>query len=107
MLWMKADAMSAVDSRLEVVGDRVFEVLGGLKLGLMCTSRNPKHRPSMADVVHLLESLGWFATINQLEQGNKSVPLVAQSFQQSTASTGSYNGISMTRQHFKIVDGRD
>ena len=99
--------MSAVDSRLEVVGDRVFEVLGALKLGLMCTSRSPKHRPSMADVVHLLENLSWFAALNQLELGSKSLPQVAQSFQQSPASTESSNGISITGQHIKILDVRD
>lgn len=37
------------------------EILGAIKLGLVCTSRVPADRPSMAEVVHLLENLEDFA----------------------------------------------
>eukprot|EP00850_Spirogloea_muscicola_P017185 SM000145S00802 [mRNA] locus=s145:151615:158524:- [translate_table: standard] len=33
------------------------EVLGALKVGILCTAREPAARPTMAEVVHLLESL--------------------------------------------------
>lgn len=59
--WVGANsASSIVDPRMEV-GDKMNEVLGAIKLGLLCTARVAADRPSMAEAVHLLENLENFA----------------------------------------------
>ena len=62
--WVDNMAMKVIDPRMRLEESIVTEVRGALKLGLMCTSRKMRDRPSMADAVHLLENLSMFAGIN-------------------------------------------
>ena len=60
--WVGANSSVAViDPRMSVPGEQMDEVLGAIKLGLLCTSRVAADRPSMAEVVHVLENLEDFA----------------------------------------------
>ena len=60
--WVGANSSVAViDPRMSVRGEQMDEVLGAIKLGLLCTSRVAADRPSMAEVVHVLENLEDFA----------------------------------------------
>jgi len=59
--WVGASsAGSIIDDRMEY-GPYLNQILGAIKLGLLCTSRVPADRPTMAEVVHLLENLDDFA----------------------------------------------
>eukprot|EP00270_Netrium_digitus_P021530 TRINITY_DN9240_c0_g1_i1.p1 TRINITY_DN9240_c0_g1~~TRINITY_DN9240_c0_g1_i1.p1 ORF type:complete len:287 (-),score=65.58 TRINITY_DN9240_c0_g1_i1:110-841(-) len=45
------------DQRMQVESNKMGEVIGAVKLGLLCTNRLPAERPTMAEVVHVLENL--------------------------------------------------
>ena len=59
-----------IDPRLRLEESIIPEVSGALKLGLMCTSRNMRERPSMEDVVHLLENLDMFGGMNRFDMND-------------------------------------
>lgn len=60
--WIGTSAAAAVvDPQMEV-GDKMDQVLGAIKLGLLCISRIPCDRPTMREVVHVLDNLEDFAS---------------------------------------------
>ena len=65
--WANSEAIKVIDPRLKLDESIIPEVSGALKLGLMCTSRNMRDRPSMADVVHLLENLDMFGGMDRFD----------------------------------------
>ena len=65
--WANSEAIKVIDPRLKLDESIIPEVSGVLKLGLMCTSRNMRDRPSMADVVHLLENLDMFGGMDRFD----------------------------------------
>lgn len=76
LLWIKRAALDAVDPNLKLEEHEQGQLLGALKIGLMCTSRKPTDRPSMAQVVHLLENLDLFTADSMGEVGEEKVEKV-------------------------------
>ena len=68
--WAKSETVKVIDPRLRLEESIIPEMSGALKLGLMCTSRNMRDRPSMEDVVHLLENLDMFGGINRFDMND-------------------------------------
>ena len=59
-LWMHKGGMEAIDPALRMEDGEVGQVMAALKIGLMCTSRRRGDRPTMRQVVHLLENVDCF-----------------------------------------------
>ncbi|GJP50898.1 hypothetical protein CLOM_g10052 [Closterium sp. NIES-68] len=60
--WAEANGAAAiVDPRMELEPGEIDQILGAVKLGLLCTARVASDRPSMPEIVHLLENLEDFA----------------------------------------------
>eukprot|EP00475_Leptophrys_vorax_P016124 TRINITY_DN2254_c0_g1_i1.p1 TRINITY_DN2254_c0_g1~~TRINITY_DN2254_c0_g1_i1.p1 ORF type:complete len:1222 (-),score=82.42 TRINITY_DN2254_c0_g1_i1:381-4046(-) len=60
--WAEANGAAAiVDERMELAEGEIDQILGAVKLGLLCTARVAADRPSMPEIVHLLENLEDFA----------------------------------------------
>lgn len=68
--WSNNEAIKVIDPRLRLEESIIPEVSGALKLGLMCTSRNMRDRPSMEDVVHLLENLDMFGGMDRFDMND-------------------------------------
>lgn len=58
--FMDRTAFDTVDTRLNLLEEEVGEVFGTLKLGLTCTTMKAEERPTMNEVIRLLEGIGMF-----------------------------------------------
>ena len=102
--WANSEAIKAIDPRLRLEEAIIPEVSGALKLGLMCTSRNMRDRPSMEDVVHLLENLDMFGgmdrfDMNDIEDDRSDAYSIETSTQpNSSANVSLLNVIMETRE---------
>ncbi|BBN18913.1 hypothetical protein MPTK1_8g06540 [Marchantia polymorpha subsp. ruderalis] len=59
----QGNVSSCVDPRLDAVPES--EIMQALKLGLICTSQTPSKRPTMAEVVQVLESIKTSSTSSE------------------------------------------
>ena len=59
-LLAKNEGREAIDETMKYEEEETIEILGALKVGLMCTSRKAGDRPSMKEVVSLLDHLSMF-----------------------------------------------
>ena len=89
-----------IDPRLRLEESIIPEVSGALKLGLMCTSRNMRDRPSMEDVVHLLENLDIFGgmdrfDMNDMEEDRSDVYSIGSSSQPNISANVSMLNVIM------------
>ncbi|CAI7864319.1 unnamed protein product [Closterium sp. NIES-53] len=71
--WAEANGAAAiVDPRMELEPGEIDQILGAVKLGLLCTARVASDRPSMPEIVHLLENLEDFAKgVGTMGKGEK------------------------------------
>ena len=59
-LLAKNEGGEAIDPTMECEEEEMIGILGALEVGLMCTSRKAGDRPSMKEVVSLLDNLSMF-----------------------------------------------
>lgn len=73
---------TCIDPRLDAVAES--ELMQVLKLGLICTSQNPAKRPTMGEVVQVLESIKFSSNSSRTTSRDASAPTSAPA--SSTAS---------------------
>ena len=66
----KNEGQVIVDKTMSCGEDEMVDVMGALKLGLMCTSRSAGDRPTMKEVCTFLDNLHVFG-LAQLSRGTR------------------------------------
>lgn len=70
---------AVVDTAMVVNPQEEEQLIGALRLGLMCTSKVPLTRPTMDEVVYVLENLDIFESDNRSEAWASSAPSLPRS----------------------------
>eukprot|EP00271_Cylindrocystis_brebissonii_P020360 TRINITY_DN6704_c0_g2_i2.p1 TRINITY_DN6704_c0_g2~~TRINITY_DN6704_c0_g2_i2.p1 ORF type:complete len:1285 (+),score=190.67 TRINITY_DN6704_c0_g2_i2:164-4018(+) len=116
--WKKQGLKAVTDPRVAVTEEEEAQVIGTLRLGLMCTSKVPNNRPTMDEVVYILENLDLFedgvgsrpqesfSSGSFREESNWGSRNVSEVGMNPNPNLDSYKGYSMKSLSSKSVSGK-